>query len=287
VPWAQDSEADEFHIAIIGGLPDLPGGLVDSVLQRHPDILMFTSIGKNTDLEPWGINDAMPVLAVSDRPATRAWLKRFDGVGVEALPRAVPYGSVDLVTEGIRWRVVYATARTEPQKRWEEQSYWLPKVLDRGAYDRLLILTDAPPNSLGASAQPERGADALLRQAQESADPLSFVAMISGNTGTNEVLTPGGRFGELQLVAGSAGGGVDVFRQSAGGGLVRHRELEPAFASALEAVTHGQGVYRDVQGYWMLELSGGEATLDFWMRGEGGYEVVYRFVRTQQGWGLP
>ncbi|MEZ4319084.1 MAG: hypothetical protein R3F61_16335 [Myxococcota bacterium] len=287
VPWAADWEGEGARIAIVGALPDDDHGLAEAVLARDPDLVVLTGVSATADLSAWRLGAEHRVVARSVGAPRKAWLKRFDGIGVSGIDKPVPYGAVDAVIGGTRWRILYLTTWTTPARTWEEQSYWLPKALDRSSYDRLLVVTDAPAHTLAEAASPARGADILLDRVQERADPLSFVAMIAGNTDTNELFAPGGRFGEVHLVAGSSDGGGAAFARAGGGGLTRRRELEPAFVGALEEQGFGPETYTGVSGFWTLELDRGNAVLDFWMEREARWEVVYRLVRDKQGWHLP
>ncbi|MCB9678489.1 MAG: hypothetical protein H6737_25535 [Alphaproteobacteria bacterium] len=287
VPWLTGREGGTFRVAIVGELPADAGALAAAVAEEDPSFLVFTSVSRVEDLDAFGPSADRPVIAMPAGAPRRSWLKRFDGIGVPGLPKPVPYGAVDLVSQGTRWRVLYATSWTVPAGPWEEQSFWLPKVLDRSAYDRLLVVTDGPVYTLGDAGPVTRGGQYLLDRIQDRADPLSFVGIVAGNTDTNEVLAPGGRFGELHLVAGASDGEVNGFARDGGGGLVRRQELEPAWAGALETEGLGPDRFEGVSGFWMLEIDGGDVVLDFHMERGGRWDVVYRFVRDKQGWHLP
>jgi hypothetical protein len=202
VPWARSVEGDVVRLAIVGSLPDVADPWADAVRAAEPDLVLFTGVDRDDVLTGWPSDHG--VLAMAAGVPTKAYLARFPGIGGD-LPNATPYGWVDLVVGGIRWRVVYVTAADRPIARWEEQLWWLPRALERSAYDRLIVVSDAPRHTL-SDRDPSPGARMLLDAVQEAADPMAFALFVAGNTGTNEVFTPGGRFGELHLVAGASGG---------------------------------------------------------------------------------
>jgi hypothetical protein len=293
-------------MVFIGELPageTLRTAVARQVLATRPDIVVLNGLSTRDDPISWGFSAAQPLVATADAAPNRRWLERFDGIGVEGLPRPVPWGVVDRVTRGTRWRILYATTWPEPEKQWEEQGYWLPKALDSSAYDRLIVIADRPAHTLSTTQGGGGAAERLLEIVQEHADPLSFALIASGGTGTNEVLAPGGRFGELHLVAGCSGAEPTPFRLAGGGGLTPRKVLEPAYVSALRE----QGVFppvvpdsfddpasappAGVAGFWTLELHGRRATLDFHALQSTATstksEVVYRLVRGKTGWEPP
>ncbi len=306
--WATDADAGDsaVRLAFVGDLPaaeTLRAEIVREVMGTRPDIVVLTGMSAREDPVSWGLPEGQAVMATSDAAPSRRWLKRFDGIGVDALPRAVPWGTVDRTTKGTRWRILYATTWPQPDKQWQEQGYWLPKALDREGYDRLIVLADRPVHTLSTEHGTAGGAARLLDAVQDGADPLSFALIVSGGTGTNEVLAPGGRFGELHLVAGSSGGPTTPFRRAGGGGLTPRKTLEPAYVGALQELgafpTPEADTFEDpaaaapaeVSGFWTLELDGRDATLDFHVLTSKSTstdaEVSYRLVRGKTGWEAP
>lgn len=281
VPWAAPRDVGEVRLAIVGSLPAAPYTLIDAVKATRPDILVFTGLSRSDDLTHWPTDGG--VLARTDGPLNRPFLERFDG--------ADPYGAVDLVVGGTRWRVVTVTTSDRPTSRWEEQGYWLPKALDPSAYDRLIVLSDAPRHTL-TGAPPSGGARVLLDRVQDAADPMSFALWIAGNRGSNEVFAPGGAFGELHLVAGASGGRHVPYAREGRvmPGVMGRERQEPAWDTALS------GWYGELpdapevpgpEGFWVLELDGPNATLDFHRLREGAWVPDFRLIRDRRGWHVP
>ena len=92
----------------------------------------------------------------------------FPGAGVPELGLS-SFWHFDLVSGGARWRFVVLDAmRRSLGRRWQDQVFWVPKVVGGDDFDRLVVLLAAPVASLAVTADndPDSGAAALRCQRQ-------------------------------------------------------------------------------------------------------------------------
>lgn len=288
VSWASSRDVERVRLVIVGSLPAAPYTLIDAVKAVDPDVLVFTGLSRSDDLTHWPTDGG--VLAVSDGVPNKAFLERFEGLATDGRG-PTPYSVVDLTVGGTRWRLVTVTTSDRPPSRWEEQGYWLPKALDPAAYDRLIVLSDAPRHTL-TGAPPSGGARVLLDRVQDAADPMSFALWIAGNRGSNELFAPGGAFGELHLVAGASGGRHVPFAREGRvmPGVMGRERQEPAWDTALTGWFGEPADTPEVpgpEGFWTLDLEGGTATLDFHRLRDGAWVPDFRMIRDRRGWHVP
>ena len=131
----------------------------------------------------------------------------FAEQGVPDLGGNVTFSHADLVSEGVRWRVVVLDAdRRALGDRWLDQLFWLPKVVSPGDYDHLLVLLNAPQATLADRPRPGRGREvsALLSVIADHASATALMAVFMGGGSANELQLPGGSFGEAHVGAGTS-----------------------------------------------------------------------------------
>ena len=142
IPWPTTASGDPLRIAVVGELASDPlanTALARTILERDPDLIVFTGRDAKEDLSAWAGDHG--IVASSRTNPGAGFLKRFPGIGVDG--RATPYGKLDVNAADTRWRVIYATTWPSPLARWNEQSFWLPKAAEPTAYDRLVVLLDS------------------------------------------------------------------------------------------------------------------------------------------------
>ena len=234
--------------------------------------------------------------------------------------RVASWGHVDLVAGGKTWRLLFLdTNKGALGSRWEEQLFWLPKVVSGDEFDKLVVFLADPlltfsktnkMNKKGASKE-------LLDIIEDHSGIMKLQAVIAGGPTTNELILPGGVFGEAHVVAGNAGIGMPDLRRWAPAdeaGLAEDLPLEPGFDLSLmrefertaeaegfsEAVIDkGQGarklrgLHRDVRwvvlprpGWWHVELMGYEMDLTFRMRRYDGtfFDLYTLHYDDSDGW---
>jgi hypothetical protein len=157
----------------------------------------------------------------------------------------------DVKTKGKVWRLLFLdTHKASLGSRWQEELFWLPKVVSEQAYDSLLVFMPDPLVTLAAGTpmDADDGPSELLATIDENTEIGKLVAVIAGGAPTNEAFLPSGNFGELYIVAGNSGvPGADLARwgngdaadfpgtvkTSSGGQQGRDVNLEPMFVVAL------------------------------------------------------
>lgn len=244
----------------------------------------------------------------------------FEGVGAQiGYNRVGSWYHFDVKSNGKTWRfVVVDTHKAELGSRWQEQLFWLPKVVSEGGYDQLLVLMPDPWVTMagGVTMDPGDAPSELLAIVDENAGLGKYIGVITGGTHTNEVYLPSGNFGEGVIVAGnSAVEGHDIARWGAADDAgLKDVKLEPLFDLALAAefdkwstaknfsektIDHAKargafetytGVYEGasfpVQGWWAGEIVGSKLSLTFRMKGfDGKFYDIYKIGWSKKnGW---
>jgi len=221
----------------------------------------------------------------------------FPGAGPADRPDSpAGWSSFDLrVGEGL-WRLVLTeTDRKAMGDRWAEQLFWLPRAVSGAdAYDLLLFLP-TPATTLTGRADPNAGA--VLEAALDHAPADRLMVVFQGGTPSNELLLPGGAWGEARVVAGNGGvPGEDLAVAWPLRSPQPDVALDPAFHQALlDEMTLPPGATPPwvldggafpIQGWWMVELHGREIDLAFRFRRTDGslHEITRHRYRTDVGW---
>lgn len=244
----------------------------------------------------------------------------FPGVGAEiGLNRVGTWYHFDVAVDRDVWRfVVLDTHKAALGSRWQEQLFWLPKVVSGDAFDHLVVFTPDPLVTLadGATMNPDGATRELLDVIEDNSGIMKLSAVISGGAATNEVFLPSGAFGELVVVAGNAGVAAQDLKRwgPADAAGLKDVQLEPMFDLALmnefdrwsSALSFDEktidmakargtfetytGVYDGakfpVRGWWVATLRRDAMTLRFRMRDhDGSFRDVYEVVwDDDKGW---
>jgi hypothetical protein len=244
----------------------------------------------------------------------------FEGVGAQiGFNRVGSWYHFDVQSNAKVWRfVVVDTHKAELGSRWQEQLFWLPKVVSDPSYDHLIVLMSDPWVTMaeGVSMDPGDGPSELLAIIDENAGLAKLVGVVTGGNHSNEVYLPSGNFGEGVIVAGN--GAIearDIARWGAADDAgLKDVKLEPLFDLALMAefdrwntartytektIDHAKargayetytGVYEGgpfpVRGWWFGEIVGNKLSLGFRMRGHDGkfYDIYKLNWSKKNGW---
>ncbi|MFH1465343.1 MAG: hypothetical protein ABIO70_13230 [Pseudomonadota bacterium] len=270
----------------------------------------------------------MPVLPVAGEREFRTdrFLKgfgaAFPGVGAEiGYNRVGAWYAFDAKVRDATWRfLVLDSNKAALGPRWKEQLYWIPRAVENGEYDHLVVFMHHPlvslvpdetePNQDGAPAE-------LLEIVEDSIGLMKLRAVFFGDPGTSELYMLGGRFGTLHVTAGGGGGRLeDLHRwghvRAAG---IEATQLEPIFDTTLQGIFNERAAeqnfpevvidaaqargsyegfpgmydrrYFPLYGYWWVEIRGHEMSLIFRLHdpADGSFADVYRVGYTEQdGW---
>jgi hypothetical protein len=194
------------------------------------------------------------------------------------------------------WRLVVAeTNRKAMGDRWAEQLFWLPRAVSGADPNYLLLFLPTPATTLTGRADPNAGA--VLAAVLDHAPADRLMVVFQGGAPSNELILPGGAWGEARVVAGN--GGIPGAALAVEWPLRSPRPdlaLEPAFHQALLAEMERppgadpplvlDGGELPIQGWWMVELHGREIDLAFRFRPTDGSlrEITRHRYRTDGGW---
>jgi hypothetical protein len=233
----------------------------------------------------------------------------FPGVGADiGYNRVATWYRFDVAEKGARWRIlVLDSDKAELGSRWDEQMAWIPKALESKEqdYDGLLVFMHHPPRTLAKNGEPDLGgAPSELLETVEMSTPINRLkAVFSAHSNTDEVYLPGGKYGELYVVAGGGGAPADTLRRWGKVGdndwklepifdlaLLREfdrwnkaKEIPEAIRDKAKATGTWQGFdaeldprYFPVQGWWNVTLDGPDMSASFRMVGpDGALKDVY------------
>jgi hypothetical protein len=245
----------------------------------------------------------------------------FPSVGSDiGYNRVAGWYAFDCKVRDATWRfLVLDTNKRSLGPRWKEQLYWIPRAVENGDYDHLILFMHHPLLTLVPEGDANRdGAPAeLLEIVEDSIGLMKLRAVFMADPGTSEAYIMGGRFGTLHVNAGGGGGQAqDVQRwghvRAAG---VEATQLEPIFdmtllntfneralanefpeviidAARAERSYEGfPGVYDSrwfpLHGYWWVEIQGHDMDVVYRIfDGFGGtFSNVYRIHFTNEnGW---
>lgn len=268
--------ADVMRVTVVGPLPMDDTELRTAIAATGADVLMFTALPPDRDLSGWAIPSGGVFAALKGSVGPRRWT-RFQGRTADPEGRLQPWTHSDLRVDGVRWRFAEFTTRTEPVARWNEQRFDLPRLVRPDDYDRLLVLLDGPAQSRSAGGFTP-GARVLLDDVQDVVKPIALALVVSDGGGLNEAFLPGGRFGELHVVAGNSGGVPGERVEPTGVGFSRPAELEPGFGALPDGAVDS--------GFWTLTLHGPNVDARY-------YDLnapdapAWRMVRDGTGWHAP
>lgn len=299
-------------MAVVGatrapGVPWTADALIADVAAWNPDRVVLTGgyVARGTArewrafAERWAAL-ADRVVAVPDPAARRCdrSLRRWHRAGMGPPDDRRTWAAETLASRDVRWRVVVLDTGAH-DAAWLDQRTWVPGVTAGTDHDQLVVVTGAPLASL--QDPPPDGADAvarLLDDATPATGSSRLLAVVSGGTGTNEVLLHAGSFGEVHLVAGNGAVPATDLVRSGSSALAEVGELSlvDGFDAALQRAwvdRHGgdppasyAGAELPVRGWWQLELDGREIAVAFRLeQPDGGHAEVYRIRYTRRlGW---
>ncbi len=299
--------------------------LVKAIAGTEPDVLLFTGgmVPRSSSKEweravalwqPLADRGVLATPGSSERtrdPKLRGFHSVFPDMGVPSLGGEVSFGHHDLLSEGVRWRIIRLDADSHHMgNRWLDQLFWLPKVLTPGDHDALIVVINLPLVSLSdpRKADPRGDVSTLLDVVTAYASPTALTAVIMGGAPSNEVHLPAGDYGELHLIAGSASGPAeDLWR--AGISDIPGRdtielahEFDSALRSALEERVEAgragplaierwaRGVLSadalPVRGWWELTVRGRAIAVRFHLeQSEGRFTPVFAMHHSRRrGW---
>jgi hypothetical protein len=156
------------------------------------DLVVWTGI-PDWNARDWAAFDArstLPAAAVLGREGKPAALAAvFPGMGPDAGRRnPSPWSSFDVVVGATTWRwVLVDPHRDALGRRWADECYWLPRVVD-GGFDHLVMVTTAGD-----------GLDELLAIVDGHGGAMKLVAVLGSGDG---FALPGGLFGEAHAGSG-------------------------------------------------------------------------------------
>lgn len=234
--------------------------------------------------------------------------------------RVAGWYAFDCKVRDATWRfLVLDSNKKSLGPRWKEQLYWIPRAVETGEYDHLVVFLHHPLMTLVPEGDANRdGAPAeLLEIVEDSIGLMKLRAVFMADPGTSEAYMVGGRFGTLHVVAGGGGGRADDLQRwghvrAAG---VEATQLEPIFDMTLlttfndRALAHEfpeliidaaraersyqgfPGVYDSrwfpLHGYWWVEIKGHEMSVIYRIFDGYGpsFADVYRIEFTNDdGW---
>ena len=244
----------------------------------------------------------------------------FPEMGAEiGYSRTASWGHFDQKVGSETWRFVFVdTHRKAMGSRWQEQLFWLPKVVSGDDFDKLLLFMPEPLVTLANGEKMNRG-DApreLLEVIDDHSGIGKLMAVFSGGVPTNEVYLPDGSYGALHVVAGNSGIGMpDLPRWGpADAAGLKDVSLEPMYDVALQreldiwaedlelgdrildkAKARGEwetytGTYEGsvfpVQGWWRVKIRGKSVDVTFRQRRhDGTFRDGYSMRYTRRnGW---
>jgi hypothetical protein len=240
----------------------------------------------------------------------------FPGVGAEiGYNRVASWYRFDVTAGRATWRMlVLDSDKASLGSRWAEQAAWIPKALE-GDYTGLIVFMNAPRWTLakGQVADADGASSELLALVDDATKIGALKAVFSGQSHTNEVYLPGGKFGELYVVAGGGGAPADSLARWGRVGK-EDLKLEPIFdlallkefdrwvephkiSEAMQEKAKGQGSWAGfdaeidahampVQGWWNVALVGPNMELTFRAVGaDGALKDLYALqYDAKDGW---
>lgn len=242
----------------------------------------------------------IPVAGASDRAGDdrlAGFGAAFPGVGADiGYNRVASWYAFDITAGKATWRLmVLDSSKATLGSRWEEQMAWIPKGIE-GEYDGLLVFMHHPLWTLakGVTTDEGKAPSELLAAIDDVTKIGALKAVFSGHAHTNEVYLPGGRFGEMYVVAGGGGAPADTVKRWGRVGkedlklepiydlaLMREfgRWVEPrGISEALQEKAKADGSWAGfdaeidaaampIQGWWNVALVGDDMELTFRMVG--------------------
>jgi hypothetical protein len=213
-----------------------------------------------------GVVLPIPTRARGDA-ALESWSRTWTSDG------SLPWRSVDLASDGVRWRLVVLDV-LDGGPEGSEQAFWLPDAVAHDDYDHLLVFSNLPMT--GSAAGPRGRALYESLVARTAADRILLIAFPA--PASSGARLTAGPWGELTLEVGRADGGA---------GIVSLRQDPPLLDGFVRAVagTADDGVPPAAlpgaafAGHWEIAVDG--RALDVFWRGQGSYHL--RWAR-ERGW---
>lgn len=302
------AHAGPIHVALLGHADRAPPSLFRALTDRAAQVVVLAgdAVSRSRPAQWRRLHDrvegltVLPVAGTGERngdPAAMGLMTAWDGLGVEVLSDPGPWYAVDLHTGGARWRfVVLDTDREAMGNKWNDQWFWVPKVVGDDSYDHgVVVLTDGPGRMDGSVDRGSFAAEELLRLVRSHADADRLVMVIVGGTDVPAVVLPGGPWGEAWVTTGPSARATHSLqrlstRLSLAQGYVDGLELEFARRSGrseedLEALPSFDPDDLPVAGYWDFKVAGPRAELTLQLASPTGWTEVPALMWTPStGW---
>jgi hypothetical protein len=226
-------------------------------------------------------------------PGLRRFLSVWGGLGVRGLEEPVTWRAFFLESQSHPWRVVVLDAdRLALGERFQDEQFWLPKVVSEGD-EPLIVLLNAPLDPLVATSPPDRGA-LTLHAALRRHVSGSRVALVAATGGAPSLTLPGGTWGEAWATVGQVGGTPETLHRQAGE-LVLEPGLDEVLSTWLvergadpvlfEAGLDYEASRWPLLGWWLVTVEGPELTLELRLAHNDVWHPVYRMRWTREsGW---
>lgn len=285
------------HLALVGYASRAPDALFRALADRPAQLVLLTgSAVSRSRPKHWRQLhqrvDKLKVLPVAGRgeragdPEARGLMAAWDGLGVSALTDPGPWYAVDLHTNGARWRVVVLdTAKEQLGTKWNDQRYWVPKVVGDDSYDHaIIVFTNGPGRMDGSAGIGTLPAEELLELIRSHADATRLAMVVNGDSDAPAVILPGGRWGEAWVTTGPTSKATHALQR-----LTATQSLSQDYVEALTtALARRSGLpatsieempafepgSTPVAGYWDLTLDGSTAQLVFHLASSTGWSEV-------------
>ena len=210
--------------------------------------------------------------------------------------RVASWGHTDIDLGDTTWRLLFLDSnKAALGSRWQEQIFWLPKVIGDDSYDKMVVFMSDPRITLAQGAKMNRGGapSELIDIIEEEAGVMKMMAIVSSGPGTNELFHPSGIFGEAYVVAGNSGISMPTLMKAGAADAAGYKDLglEPFYDTAMmgefnrwsedlefpesvvdKAKARGEwetyigrydGDSFPIQGWWVVTLEGEDIELTF------------------------
>ncbi len=182
---------------------------------------------------------SVPVAGVTDRVGDdrlRGFGAAFPGVGADiGFNRVASWYRFDITSGKTTWRMlVLDSDKASLGSRWEEQRAWIAKTLEGDDYNNVIVFMNHPRWTLAKGQTSDEGGSPseLLALVEDNTKLSVLKAVFAAGSHTNEVFLPGGKYGELYVVAGGGGAPADSLARWGRVGK-EDLKLEPIFDLAL------------------------------------------------------
>lgn len=174
-------------------------------------------------------------------PRYRGWGAAWPSVGADiGYNRVASWYAFDVDSGGTDWRfLVLDTGRDHLGSRWKEQLAWIPRAVEDGRFDHIVVFMHDGLFDLGGSElamNPGGAPGELLETLEDAVGMMRVRAVFFAGHATSQVMLPGGPLGELHVGAGGGGAPAEDLHRwgpADAAGLARDVQLEPRFDVAL------------------------------------------------------